>query len=567
MLQLSKLELKKEIPAQPVEKKKKLGTKETLALLRSWGAVDGRPFSLGDFNKIKNKWYGQAAYVIGTGPTLKPFLDKFGWSFFDGRHTIGINHAIEDYDGFEWFFFLDKRFLDKTTYDLENYKGLIIAQNTTGLKSDENIVTFKTRGDYPGDDIEDGVYSSNLSGLAALHIAVYSGANPIYLVGHGMGASNESAYHYREDYTGEAKKHEIWKKFYRVRTYFDNFAQWRRKIFSVSDYKEYTAIENIPLDGFDDSKRAADSIKIESRLPVIIHLSFSPDLAKHADVTRYQISQGWGIHKLRDFKRIGEEKADLYVLNHFLSTDHQIRNFQEKHRAIDIIHTRGCLPRNGFKKVIAMSEVWKKIIVSMGTDEKTVSVIPACIDTASYTEQPDYKSKTFGRITRWSTGKIPEWWNDMLTDIFEKHPDSKCLFYCQPVGKIKDRPYLEHPQMEYDGSVFIFENKNRYLKNLSFYVHANGFFREISPHGILEAMATGLPIVYLHEDSIAEMIGEHGIACENKQQLQETIESMLLWDASQLEAVGQKMQERAGEYDKEIMLKKYNALLKGCLDE
>ena len=562
------LELRKMDDKEKREEQRKLPVNDTVAWLRNAGAVTDQPWMLGDYEKIKGKWNGQPCYVVGTGPTLKPFLDQFGWNYFDGKHTIGINHAIEDYDRFEWFFFLDKRFLDLTTYDMNKYKGLIIAQNTTGLRPAENIVTFKCRDDMPTEIIEDGIYSPNLSGLAALHVAIISGADPIYLIGHGMGDSDSQAYHYREDYTGEVKDKGKWKKFYRVRTYFDNFSEWRRKIFSISDYREYTAIKNISLNTFrenmDNSGRPLIS-STEGRLPRIAHLSFSCDLAKHADTTRQQVCEGYGIHKLLTFNKAKDFNADLFVINHFLGDDRDVQNFPYKNKAVDIVHTRNCVPRGDFAQVVAMSDYWVDELRNNGVDPAKITVIPACLDCNAYQGTPGYNTKTFGRITRWSPGKIPEWWNGMLTEIFRERPDSKCLMYTQLVDA--RREHLRHHQMIYDETVFIFEKKYQYLSQLDFYVHANGYFVEIAPHAILEAMATGLPVVYLYEDSLAEMVGPAGIPCADRRELKAKILELLSWPIEKLQEAGHISKERVKVYDKEIMLEKYNSMIKKVLEK
>jgi len=536
------------------EKSKKMKD-DTFQTLMSVGGVLGQPLQLGDYSKVKNKWFGEPAYVVGGGPTLATFVEKFGWDYFRGKHTIGINHIIEDFDGFEWFFFLDKRFLEKTTYDMSKYKGLIIAQHTTGLTPNEKTVVYRCRTDYPADRIEDGLYSSNLSGLAALNLAIIAGANPIYMVGHGMGESSPDAYHHKPGYTGEVKNYEKFKKFQRVGIYFNNFSEWKHKIFSISNFDEYPTIKNIPVDEFKEQV----SIKVEPRLPRILHLSFCGDLARHAETTIQQVSCGHGIHKIMPFGRESEWDADAYVLNHFLSTDRLVNNFAQKNKAAAIVHTRNCTPVGDFKKVVAMSDVYAKILEENGCLSEKIVTIPSCISPEKYLIDPDYDKKVFGRITRWSTGKIPDWWNDTVKEILNAVPQSSCLMYVQKVGSGRD--LLSDPRMVYDETVYIFENKNLYLSRMSVYCHANGFFKEISPHAILEAMASGLPVIYLHEDSIAEMVGDAGIDCLDKDSLQKAVIEMLCDKEKRVE-YGRKSRERVKLYSKKIMLEKYDRLIK-----
>ena len=81
----------------------------------------------GQFDGIMNSWKDEPCFVVGTSRAI----EGFDFNLLNGLHTIGINHLIEDWDLMEWFIFLDQRFLNKTTYDITNFKGKIFAASST----------------------------------------------------------------------------------------------------------------------------------------------------------------------------------------------------------------------------------------------------------------------------------------------------------------------------------------------------------------------------------------------------------------------------------------------------
>ena len=177
-------------PIRAEQEEKRSKTISTRNINKTWetymnnGWIDGTKYTLGPFDGIKNKWKNKACFIIGSGPDLSIFINQIGWNFLDGKHTIGINHTIESYDRFEWFIFLDRRFLKKTTYDLPQFKGKIFAQNNTGISAKfKNVIRYRCTNSNPTNDIRKGLFSNRFSGLAALNLAIIAGANPIFLIG------------------------------------------------------------------------------------------------------------------------------------------------------------------------------------------------------------------------------------------------------------------------------------------------------------------------------------------------------------------------------------------------
>ena len=157
----------------------------------------------GSFDNIKDAWKGQPCFVVGASINLRGFdLKKL-----EGFHSIGINHMIEYYDGFEWFIFLDNRFLNKTSYDINKFKGKIFTSNRCRLLPNSlDWVRFKPKpfNSHPDEDIRRGLFNGSLTGLCALNLAIISGASPIYLLGCDTPKMETSHmdYHYQKNYTG-----------------------------------------------------------------------------------------------------------------------------------------------------------------------------------------------------------------------------------------------------------------------------------------------------------------------------------------------------------------------------
>jgi hypothetical protein len=159
----------------------------------------------GDFTGIKNAWAGRAAYVVGGSITGR----GFDLTSLNGKYSIGCNHMIEYWHGFTWFVFQDHRFVRLCKYDLKKFQGKIFAHNTAPVekKDYKDMVYFKSHheGRPLSLDIQYGLYSRSLTGLCCVHLALISGADPIYLIGMDSPTdwNEEQGQHYAIDYLGE----------------------------------------------------------------------------------------------------------------------------------------------------------------------------------------------------------------------------------------------------------------------------------------------------------------------------------------------------------------------------
>lgn len=547
----------------PIIKERK-NEQETMEFFLKKGIVDNNFLEHANYMNIKNVWLNEPCFIVGAGPALKEFIAEVGFDFLNGKHTIGINHVIEDYDKFEWFFFLDKRFLERTTYNINNYKGRIFAQATTGLKTADNITVFFCQGNKPTLFIEKGLYNGNLSGLSALNLALITGANPIYLLGFGEGKSSSfKSYHYKNNYTGEVKTDKVYQKFIRVKKQYSAFSEYADRIIHVTEGNDIKDFKKMRIEEFKRKFKLNKPVAIKT-IPRICHLSFSDRIEDHADITREIINKGFGDHYLYDVNKGNVPNADLYIFEHFISTKIKADNFQYKHKAIDIVHTTNCIPVGNWKKIIVLTEAWKKYLNQHGINNN-INVITGGINLDDYKDiNPDYNNQIFGRITRWSPGKIHPEWNKIVGEILTEIQESKCLIYTQ-LDNVDQRPPLKHERMIYDKSVKIDDFKGNYLKNLSIYVHANGSFKETMSHAVIEAMATGLPIIYLSEPAIDEIMGNAGIKCANIQEVKKNI-ILLLKDKGKKEYYGALSKERSQKFHVNNFLNGMNKIIKECLN-
>jgi glycosyltransferase involved in cell wall biosynthesis len=533
------------------------------------GWLDGKMYQPGPFEGIKNRWKNEPCFIIGSGPDLNIFIKKIGWKYLDSKHSIGINHVIESYDGFEYFIFLDRRFLKKTTYDLGLYKGTIFAKNSTGISNGlKNIIRYRCNNIEPTTDINKGLYSSRFSGLVALNLAVISGANPIYLIGFGMGKDgNSKNFHYRKDYQGVGQHPDKqFTKYNRVYNHFKKFKKWYNKIIHITagqsiagfkkiDFRTFRRRSNITL-----QNRKYKTVNInKGKRPRIAHLSFSNDINIHADITRAIINNCHGSHSLHHISQ-APKNVDLYITEHFISTDKAIRAWPYKNKTINIVHSMNCIPTGNFLCNVVLTNAWRKFL--RGKNIQNVRVIYGGIDLLPYKSVETSNEKVFGRITRWSPGKIPFWWNDTVREILDEDQNIKCLMFINHIHR--GRKLLKHKRMIYDKTCKITDFKGKFLKRLGVYVHANGSFKETMSHAVIEAMATGLPIVYLKEPAVTEVIGPAGIGVENKIGLRKNI-MKLLYDENLRESYSKLSKARSKIFDINKTIESFNNLIKEIL--
>ena len=96
---------KQKIEAREIaDKHGKMSVKRTWEFLFAKGFINDNYLAAREY-KVDNMWLGMPCYILGAGPDLKTFIDQVGFEKLAGRHTVAINHVIEDFPEAENLFF------------------------------------------------------------------------------------------------------------------------------------------------------------------------------------------------------------------------------------------------------------------------------------------------------------------------------------------------------------------------------------------------------------------------------------------------------------------------------
>ncbi len=203
--------------------------------------------------------------------------------------------------------------------------------------------------------------------------------------------------------------------------------------------------------------------------------------------------------------------------------------------------------------VVSLTEYWKyKLLIDHNI--KSV-VIPGGIETKKI--NINYNNRNFGRISRNAPGKFHTRWNNFVERILYNVSNSKCIMAVDNTDGL-----IKNNKVEYVTNIKIDEEekKRKFYANISVAVFVHGFFEEIFPMSILEAMAIGLPIIALRQHSMCEMIGDTQIVCDTIDEVEKEL-IKLLPDAKRKKALGRRAQIRAEEFSIANMVNKWNDIL------
>lgn len=202
----------------------------------------GMPSRLGDKNGsyegIINCWKNQTCYVIAGSISGSGFdLNKL-----DKCHTITVNHIVEAYTKSEMTFFMDQRFLRITKLDWNKYTGTAVYHNNNNwTPPNQKYYMIKTRNNNDKNidlDINRGLFGRCLSGIAAVHIALITGAARIYLVGVGHHQSpGDGQHHIIKNYTGANNTKKSIDGYNQRQLLFNRFLPWKDRIVNCQNPK------------------------------------------------------------------------------------------------------------------------------------------------------------------------------------------------------------------------------------------------------------------------------------------------------------------------------------------
>jgi glycosyltransferase involved in cell wall biosynthesis len=550
--------------------KERLDASETWRFIMEKGFGDNNLWRKQTEFNPKDRWAGKPAFIIGGSPTLKPIVDSIGWSWLDGEHSIGINHTIESYDGFEWFIFLDERFLQLTKYDMKQYGGKVFFQANCGNFGDRaNWIPYFCIGGNPTTDIKEGLFTNQLSGTVALNLALIAGANPIYLLGNGnQPGITAQSYHFRDDYTGEQKDNKRLEKFKGAYGYFNHFEKYKDRVIHVSDNTDIPVFQKMKTADFCEMiTRRGVTKAARSKELTICHIGCMPSIKQQGTISQYIFDKCIGKHVFSNIRDGQHPEADIYLLECTMNGNERFRAFRRpnpKSKVVSIIHSTGsCMPSMDSDAIINLTKDYQRIFANKGIRS---DVIGAGIDMTVFEKHiPDYSNHVFGRITRMSAGKVHPRWNEIVEAQLEADPQAQCIMM---TNNPESQPILRHERMEYDTSIKVddIEAKARGLARLSLYVHADGGTRETFSLGLLEAMAVGLPcIVMNYQAAMIEVLGEGAIIANSIDHVKQLIAEILPAGKRKAE-IGAKNRARARTFSVDKMVREYNQVFERVLN-
>ncbi len=176
--------------------------------------------------------------------------------------------------------------------------------------------------------------------------------------------------------------------------------------------------------------------------------------------------------------------------------------------------------------VIAVSKDMQKGLIAMGANPDKVVLIPYGVDVEKFKPVPSRKEKMFLAVGRFVEKKGPEYTIRAFSEVLRKHPDARLVM----VGKHDER-YMECARLvtaldvghavSFPGVLSPDQVASLMARALAFVQHsvtaANGDM-EGTPLSILEASASGLPIISTRHAGIKEAVvhGRTGFLVDEK---------------------------------------------------
>jgi hypothetical protein len=544
MLQIRDI-YKKGNAVEPIAKQK-LNVDETWNKLHRMGLIVDDKDHLANYDGIKDAWKDEPCYVIGTSRGI----EGIDLDLLEGKHTIGINHLIDYWDKMEWFLFIDKRFLDVTSYDLKKFKGRIFASNKTGY-FDKGATVFQLNNSSVSRSIEQGLYRGSLSGICALNLAVISGANPIYMLGLDSGGVKDKSKgtHFIKNYPGEKideRSHTT--KYRQLNSWMRAFNPYRDRIINVDPKGEIPHFKKISfgsIPGIKDRKNF--------KLKRVCHVQ-TLEMENMGEITRSIYENAIGKHMYCKLEDLQPPDADIYILHCFSKRNNEFANWQKPKGAkvISIVHSdKNCYPAACSDKVVFLTKAHSD---KYKLPEIKKDVISGGINTAFYNiENKKYDKIVIGRICR----SVPEKFHKEYFKVCEmmiKKYNAEVLIITKDS---KDFPKIDGIRYE---SVDINdrEKKKKLLSEITIGFWANGDFVDVFPIELLEMHSMSIPVASCMENQPSS----HE-AFEGWNTFEETIQYLELLcqsESMRIEA-GKKARSIALQYDQRKMIVKYNKLL------
>jgi len=216
------------------ERTRKAAQRKTPSIQDNWNFLkqkgfgyckESRPVAMFDYDKGRmlydvlpdGTWRGQRCFIIGGGESLK----DFDFSKLKNEMVIGVNRAYEkmdcmvnfamDNDLYGWI--TNGKLGAEAKKKFEDYKGYPVWLDSIGYNYPQGIfILNKSESRNLGNNMKDGIMGGTNSGFGALNLAVYLGANPIYLLGFDMKGKDGKQVNWHNEYP-EKQGEKVYKAF------------------------------------------------------------------------------------------------------------------------------------------------------------------------------------------------------------------------------------------------------------------------------------------------------------------------------------------------------------------
>jgi len=195
-------------------------------------------------NDLKDKRKGEACFIIGGGPSL----EGFNFNRLDEFFTIAVNHSIEHYPKAAAVLFGDAVFLQRTSFDLKGYAGMIFCSVASGYSNSDprdNVYCFRFQRQAVQADFSQGLLFTMLSGTAAINAAIIMGCSPIVLLGFDLYTREDGNNHYYQDIKGQRQPTGTYSS--KV-DHFEKFRPWVDRIINCSEKSLITTFRKKSID-------------------------------------------------------------------------------------------------------------------------------------------------------------------------------------------------------------------------------------------------------------------------------------------------------------------------------
>jgi hypothetical protein len=294
----------------------------------------------------------------------------------------------------------------------------------------------------------------------------------------------------------------------------------------------------------------------------VLHVGTLP-IERMGVLTRILVSGGAGEHRymtIEEYGRATPGQVDVVVLHCFKASWEWFRDFLAPAGAklVSFVHsTTPCVPAAASDAVVALTHA------SADQVRRATGAVPLVISGALEDHEEDAKAdldgQVFGIVTRNAPGKLHPLWNEMAAGARGGSRGESA----------HDRRQYRGPARASTGHVRHHDaDRDPHLREASAAAEArggglaHGDFEETFCVAALECMAAGLPVLYLYQPALREVIGDAGVCFHSIDGLKRGLLRLLADEALRVQMAFNSLQ-RAECFSRKRMLLAWDRLLEG----